>query len=108
MSCLVGKPDRSNDPYNYTIVPDDINHIVNFKYNRKNIFKNSNLGIQLYMNPSIYKLEKHKLESQSLETSDTRALNLGLKLNIQKNISPVFSYRVYPLESFPACFFLAK
>jgi len=90
----IGKPDRSNDPYNYTTAPDDINHIVNFKYNRKNIFKNSNLGIQLYMNPTIYKLEKHNLKSQSLETSDTRALNLGLKLNIQKNISKDFSYRV--------------
>ncbi len=90
----IGKPDRANNPDSYSIVPRDINQLINFQYKEKNLVKNGSLGLQFYINPTRYDLENINVSKNSIESSETTAVNYGLKLNLTKSLSDKFSYQV--------------
>ncbi len=90
----VGKPGRDNNPNKLTTVPQDINHTVNLQYRDKSLIENGAVGLQFYFNPTKYTLEKVDIVKGSLDFSDTRSQNFGLKLSLTKNPSTVFSYQL--------------
>jgi outer membrane receptor protein involved in Fe transport len=89
----IGKPDRSNDPDKYTIVPSQSDQILRMGYSQKNIVKNGSLELSLFFNPTTYKLEKIDNHKNTLQGSDTRAFNLGVKTYLKKSVSKKFHYQ---------------
>jgi len=87
----IGKPDRSNDPYRYTIVPTEGSHFIRFGYSDKQIIKNGSWNLSLFLNPTTYHLEKRKEDISTVDGAKTTALNLGLKTGIRKYYSESLS-----------------
>ncbi len=87
----IGKPDRENDPDSFSIVNENSNHIFLLKYKRKELFKDSDLRIDLFLNPTTYILEKGSIENESSELSETRAVNSGFGIKLIKRFSGNFS-----------------
>ncbi len=83
----IGKPDRENDPDSYSTVTENSNHIFLFKYDQKEIFKGSDLRLNLFLNPTKYILEKGDINKESPEISDTRAMNSGFGIKLTKKLS---------------------
>jgi outer membrane receptor protein involved in Fe transport len=90
----IGKPERANDPDKYSIVPSESEHIIRFGYNEKKLIKNSTLHFSLFLNPSTYILDNGDTKKDTIQHSDTRVLNLGLKTSLRKFLSQSFSYQV--------------
>ncbi len=87
----IGKPDRENDPDSYSTVTENSNHIFLFKYDQKDIFKGSDLRLNLFLNPTTYILEKGDIKNENPEISDTSALNTGFGIKLTKKLSENFS-----------------
>ena len=90
----IGKPDRENDPDNFTYVPLEGNHYLRMGYRENNIFKNSNLKVSLFFNPSVYRLDKVKTGDDKIERADTRAFNLGAKVTLERPVNESLFYQV--------------
>ncbi|NIM14391.1 MAG: TonB-dependent receptor [Candidatus Aminicenantes bacterium] len=87
----VGKPVRENDPDKYTIVPSETDHFIRLGLSEKKLVKNGTLDFSLFVNPTIYRLEKIDLSEEKLEHADTEGVNLGLKSTLKKSFSDVLS-----------------
>lgn len=87
----IGKPTRDNDPVSYTQVSDEGEHYFRFHYEEKQLLKNGKIELLLYLNPSLYALEKYKAGSLSKEYSHTQGHNLGGKLTLKKSLNKNFS-----------------
>ena len=87
----IGKPDRENDPDSFSTVTENGNHIFLLKYDRKELFRGSDLRINLFTNPTTYILEKGDLENGTTEISDTRALNSGFGVKLVQKLSGNFN-----------------
>lgn len=87
----IGKPDRENDPDSFSTVNENSNHIFLLKYKQKELFKNTDLKIDLFSNPTTYILEKGSIENKSSEISETIAVNSGFGIKLIKKISGDFS-----------------
>ncbi len=87
----IGKPDRENDPDSFSTVTENSNHIFLFKYDQKEIFKGSDLRMNLFLNPTTYILEKGDIKTEFPEISDTRAMNSGFGIKLTKKFSPDLS-----------------
>jgi outer membrane receptor protein involved in Fe transport len=89
----IGKPDRANDPGKYTTVPSESNQFFRFGYSEKELVKNGALELSLFLNPNTYDLSKIDTYKNRKDTSETRALNLGLKTTLIKTLGKTFSYQ---------------
>lgn len=87
----IGKPDRENDPDSFSTVNENSNHIFLLKYKQKDLFKDSDLRIDLFLNPTTYVLEKGNIKKESSEISETRAVNSGFGIKLIKKISGNFT-----------------
>jgi outer membrane receptor protein involved in Fe transport len=87
----IGKPNRENLPDTFTRVSDEGEHYIRFQYTEKQIARKSSLDLLVYLNPSLYALEKFNAESLVTEFSRTQGLNLGgkatFKTELNKNLS---------------------
>ncbi|MCK5221259.1 MAG: TonB-dependent receptor, partial [Candidatus Aminicenantes bacterium] len=87
----IGKPDRENNPDSFSIVNENSNHIFLLKFKQKELFKDSDLKIDLFLNPTTYILEKGSVEKDSSELSETRAVNSGFGIKLIRKFSGNFS-----------------
>jgi outer membrane receptor protein involved in Fe transport len=90
----VGKPERDNDPYSYSVVPSESDHIFRMGYNEKSWLKNGSIHFSLFLNPTTYNLDKFDIKNESYQAADTRSFNLGLKTTLKKSMSKSFSYQL--------------
>lgn len=86
----IGKPDRENDPDSFSTINENSNHIFLLKYKQKEFFKNSDLKIDLFLNPTTYILEKGSIKNESSELSETIAVNSGFGIKLIKKFSGNF------------------
>lgn len=89
----IGKPDRANDPMNYTVVPAESNQFIRLGYADKQLVKNGALELSLFLNPTTYDLSKIDVRKDRKDTAATAALNLGVKTVLKKNVAKKFSYQ---------------
>lgn len=90
----IGKPERENDPGKYDIVDLESDHIIRFGFNEKKLIRNTTLHFSLFLNPTTYILDKGNSNTNTLQRSDTRALNLGLKTSLKKTLGKSLSTQV--------------
>lgn len=89
----VGKPDRANDPYKYTIVPSESDQFFRMGYTDKQLVKNGALELSLFLNPSSYELSKIDVGKDRKDTSDTTVLNLGVKAILKQSFAEKLTYQ---------------
>lgn len=87
----IGKPERENNPNAFAAVPSESDHFFRFGYNEKSWIKNGTLHVSLFLNPTTYVLDKVDLIEGTFQRADTRALNLGIKTTLKKNLGERFS-----------------
>ncbi|MCP5046209.1 MAG: TonB-dependent receptor [bacterium] len=90
----IGKPERDNDPDNYTVVPEESSQFLRLGYSEKDIFKGSTLQLSFFFNPTTYRLDKVKTGSDTIESADTHAFNLGAKAVLKRSIRQSLFYQV--------------
>lgn len=90
----VGKPERGNNPDEYSFVPKESEQFIRLNYREKSIIRKGHLNLSLFVNPSRYQVEKLDLLKKSSQQADTDVTNLGLKLTLKKSLMETFSYRV--------------
>lgn len=75
----IGKPDRENDPANFTFNPLIRDRFLQFGYVEKSFSKRGKLTLRGFFNPSEYHLTKVKDNGNKLEKSFTSSENFGGK-----------------------------
>lgn len=90
----MGKPERANTPLKTSTTPSESEQFIRLGYTAKNFITNGDLQFSLYLNPSLYKLENRDLAKNTVEASDNRVLNFGLKIQLEKKLSEAFSGRM--------------
>ena len=89
----VGKPDRTNNPLKYSIVPSESDHFIRMGWTEKTVAKNASLDFSFYLNPSTYRLDKYDIKKNNIQHSDTEGTNLGVRTALKKSIGNHFSYQ---------------
>lgn len=89
----IGKPDRENNPDAFTTVPLKADHFLRMGYTGKNVVKNGSLDFSLFLDPTIYNLDKVDRIGNKIESADTTGLNLGVKATLKKSPSRSFAYQ---------------
>jgi len=89
----LGKPNRDNDPDSYTRVSEEGEHFIRFHYNEKQLVENGKLDVLLYLNPSLYALEKYRADTLSHEYTRSSGYNLGGKATFKKSLNQHFSFQ---------------
>lgn len=90
----VDKPDRENDPGNFTTVPSESQQFLRMGYTEKELLPNAKLRLSLFYNPSTYFLEKTNTGKNTWERSETRGSNLGVKVFVEKELTGSLFYQV--------------
>ncbi|MCP5105564.1 MAG: TonB-dependent receptor [bacterium] len=90
----IGKPERDNDRDKYSVVPSESDHFFRLGYNDRQLIKNGIFHFSLFLDPSTYSLEKVDTGAGTVEGSDTRVLNLGVKATMEKSLGKALSYQL--------------
>lgn len=89
----IGKPERTNSSRDYSIVPDESEQILRLDWREKKFLNNGTLHLSVYVNPSHYNLEKISETEQSHQQAVTDVTNMGVRVMVQKSLTPDLSYR---------------
>lgn len=89
----IGKPERDNNPDKYTTVPLKADHFLRMGYTEKNLVKNGSLELSLFLDPTIYNLDKIDTIANRIESADTTSFNLGVKAILKKSPAGSFAYQ---------------